>query len=212
MINSPRVEQLIAKLLTRLIRSGDHTKRLKLAASFAVGKVLDVGMAQCPNQYLANPYVTGLDVAVPKEQPSNYSRFIQGDCTNLRAYARGETFDTVIALEVIEHLPDYVEFLREAHHVLSRNGRLIISTPNPLLWRTILANAFFPEGQSYGGSGSNGKIAQKPYYGHVVLHLPRVLNAVAQEIGFRLFAIRNSSRNLPFPFLQRKLLYVYEKA
>jgi SAM-dependent methyltransferase len=211
MINSPRVERLITKLLTRLIRSGDHSKRLRLASSFAVGKVLDVGMAQCPNPYLANPYVIGLDVAVPKEYPNNYSGFIQGDCTKLSASVGKEIFDTVIALEVIEHLPNYVEFLREVYQVLGRNGRLIISSPNPLLWRTLLANAFFPKGESYGGRGANGQITQKPYYGHVVLHLPRVLNAVAKEIGFRLFAIRNSSKNLPFPFLQRKLLYIYEK-
>jgi SAM-dependent methyltransferase len=117
----------------------------------------------------------------------------------------------VIALEVIEHLPSWVEFFREAHQVLNSKGRLIISTPNPLLWRTLLANAFFPKGISYSGRGINGKIAEKPYYGHIILHQPRILNAVAQEIGFKLLAIRNSSRTVSLPFLQKNLLYVYEK-
>ena len=194
-----------------MLRREDGVKRKKLASSFAEGKVLDIGMTQSPNAYLTNAYVVGFDVVAPKELPGNYSKFIQGDCTALNAALQGELFDTIIALEVIEHLPDWVEFFKQAHQRLHPNGRLILSTPNPLLWRTILANALFPKGISSNGRGIDGKIACKPYYGHIILHQPRILNAVAQEVGFRLLDIRNSSNSFSVPFLQKNLLFVYEK-
>ncbi len=43
---------------------------------------------------------------------------------------RGEVFDLVVALEVIEHLQDWRELLTEAGRVLSRSGLLVVSTPN----------------------------------------------------------------------------------
>jgi SAM-dependent methyltransferase len=38
--------------------------------------------------------------------------------------------DLVVSFEVIEHVPEWAEFLDEARRVLSRGGRLVISTPN----------------------------------------------------------------------------------
>ena len=40
------------------------------------------------------------------------------------------SFDLVVAFEVVEHLADWAEFLREARRVLAPGGQLIISTPN----------------------------------------------------------------------------------
>ena len=39
-------------------------------------------------------------------------------------------FDLVVAFEVIEHLADWAEFLREARRVMAPGGQLIVSTPN----------------------------------------------------------------------------------
>jgi ubiquinone/menaquinone biosynthesis C-methylase UbiE len=41
-----------------------------------------------------------------------------------------ESFDCVIALEVIEHVPDEDSFLREGLRVLRRGGKFIFTTPN----------------------------------------------------------------------------------
>jgi ubiquinone/menaquinone biosynthesis C-methylase UbiE len=57
--------------------------------------------------------------------------FVVCDAVNL-PFKEG-IFDSICALEVIEHLPDYNDhsrFLREICRVLSRDGVFIISTPN----------------------------------------------------------------------------------
>ena len=54
------------------------------------------------------------------------------------------TFDFIYAKEVIEHLPDYLNFLSQVKRCLKPSGRLWLSTPNygffllPLLEKTIL--------------------------------------------------------------------------
>lgn len=45
-----------------------------------------------------------------------------------------ETFDSVVAAEVIEHLNDPPAFIREARRVLRDGGTLILTTPNQRSW------------------------------------------------------------------------------
>lgn len=44
---------------------------------------------------------------------------------------RSESFDIVIALDMVEHLDDPGRFFREAYRLLKQGGVLIIKTPNP---------------------------------------------------------------------------------
>ena len=196
--------------LGKLLRLEDGEKRKRVAALYANGNTLDVGMTQSPNERLTGDHVVGLDVVVPAHLPKNYSRFIQGDCTHLNAVLQGETFDTIIALEVIEQLPDWVEFFRQAHECLNLNGKFIVSTPSPVLWRTVWRMAFFQKEYPLSGRGVDEN-SVKPWYGHERLHQPRILNAVAQELGFKLLEVRNSSESCLLPFLQKNLLFAYVK-
>lgn len=41
-----------------------------------------------------------------------------------------EQFDAVVCLEVLEHVPDPEQALRELHRVLARGGRLVLSVPH----------------------------------------------------------------------------------
>lgn len=43
-------------------------------------------------------------------------------------------FDKVLCSEVIEHIPDALQALREIHRVLKPGGNLVISTPNKASW------------------------------------------------------------------------------
>jgi len=55
-----------------------------------------------------------------------------GSATNL--YFPDNTFDKIIASEVIEHIPDYGKAITEMRRVLKNNGYLIITTPNRNSW------------------------------------------------------------------------------
>jgi len=58
--------------------------------------------------------------------------FQEGSCTAL-PYADA-SFDLVVAFEVIEHLPEWREFLAEVRRVLAPTGQFIVSTPNKLYY------------------------------------------------------------------------------
>jgi ubiquinone/menaquinone biosynthesis C-methylase UbiE len=62
---------------------------------------------------------------------------------------KNQIFDTVLALEVIEHLPNYYDqevFLQEVKRVLKPGGKFIISTPNSPIFKLycIFAREYYP--------------------------------------------------------------------
>src|SRR6476620_11002088 len=59
-------------------------------------------------------------------------RFEQASCAALPH--RESVFDLIVAFEVIEHLENWRDFLREARRVLAPNGQFIVSTPNKLYY------------------------------------------------------------------------------
>ncbi len=60
------------------------------------------------------------------EVPCDYFDFV-----NALPY-EDNSYDTVFAIELIEHLESPVEFIKEAYRVLRSGGRFIFSTPNVL--------------------------------------------------------------------------------
>ncbi|MFN6992331.1 MAG: methyltransferase domain-containing protein, partial [Fervidobacterium sp.] len=51
---------------------------------------------------------------------------------------KNESFDTVVSMDVIEHLYDVDNFLSEIYRILKNGGKAIISTPNLISWRNRL--------------------------------------------------------------------------
>lgn len=106
--------------------------RNKTAKQYAKGRVLDVG---CGYGYSSRNYASYVGIDVDPDVIDEAKRlnpqhdFIVASATSLPF--PDNSFDTVLCLEVIEHLDDYHQFLTEARRVLSPGGVLIVSTPNP---------------------------------------------------------------------------------
>lgn len=153
-------------------------KRLKKIASLSYGRTLDIGCNDNPNIFLKNPI--GFDLEnTNKGKAYNYQDILIGDCQELSKYFSKHCFDTIIAGEVIEHLENPAEFLRECKEILKDDGLLLITTPNPYNLTTIIANAFFIDKGVAGGH-----INLFPYrnmitlLSHCGLKCEKVLNAI----------------------------------
>jgi ubiquinone/menaquinone biosynthesis C-methylase UbiE len=116
----------------------EHLARYAFARRYAAGKrVLDAG---CGTGYgsaeLAQSAadVTGVDIAADAIEyaKTNYPipglRFIESSCTAVPFPP--ESFDVLVAFEVIEHLSDHRAFLDECARLLTREGLFIVSSPN----------------------------------------------------------------------------------
>ncbi len=90
---------------------------------------------------------------------------------------KGNTFDLIFALEVIEHLFDTDLFLSEIHRVLKPKRFLIISTPNlaSLPNRLKLFFGLYPKYLEYSKVGA----------GHIHLYTLPILRKQLQENGFK---------------------------
>ncbi len=116
----------------------EHVARYAFARRYADGKrVLDAG---CGTGYgsaeLAQSAaaVTGVDISADAIEYASASypipglRFLESSC--IAVPSPPESFDLVVAFEVIEHLTEYRAFLNECARVLTREGLLIVSSPN----------------------------------------------------------------------------------
>lgn len=98
--------------------------------------ILDVG---CANGEELRKYVSlkggnvfgfGVDINEIKSSNTKNIQFVRGDALHLPF--KKDTFDLITATEIIEHLPNGKQFLKECHRVLKEGGYLILSTPNKL--------------------------------------------------------------------------------
>jgi ubiquinone/menaquinone biosynthesis C-methylase UbiE len=116
----------------------EHVARYTFASRLARGKrVLDAGCgAGYGSAELAREAhsVVGMDVSADATSFAHEHYrlpnlcFERGSCAAMPY--RDSVFDLVVAFEVIEHLENWREFLREARRVLAPNGQFIVSTPN----------------------------------------------------------------------------------
>lgn len=88
---------------------------------------------------------------------------------------KDKSFDTVFALEVIEHLFNYNVFLRDVRRVLKDNGVFVLSTPN-IVCLVNRMKILFGLPPSYFGKGS----------GHVQCFTFKTLKETLSEDGFEI--------------------------
>ena len=115
-----------------------HVAGYHVCEPYCVEKaVLDVGTGEgYGTSHIAKvaKSVQGLEFAHPLVEHAN-SRYGSKKLSYMQGKAEvlpfeEYTFDTVISLQLIEHLPDYKVFIKEAYRVLKPGGTMVTVTPN----------------------------------------------------------------------------------
>lgn len=94
----------------------------------ATGRLLDVGCGSMPFKKFIQNSVTeyhGLDI----ERRTENVQFL-GDIQDMKMI-ESESYDTVICLNVLEHIPNPFRATTEIYRVLKKRGKLILSVPHP---------------------------------------------------------------------------------
>ncbi len=102
---------------------------LRACRVYARGRLLDIGCGNQPYREIFAPVVrqyVGLDREFPGSCPD-----VVGDA--LRLPFPAEAFDTVLLIQVLEHVPNPPDALSEIRRVLAPGGRLILTAPQ--YWR-----------------------------------------------------------------------------
>ena len=162
-------------------------RRLKLMAAEALGLVLDIGHAQMPNPFLDPSQTVGLDIREPARR-SGYSNDVVGSAMEVEQLFGTDRFDTVIAGEFIEHVEDPYAFLRAVAKVLVPSGRLIVSTPNPIAFPTLLMEILQSRRFFYSSD-------------HTYYFTPRWVARLLTRSGFQLEAVIPVGLRLPGGYL-----------
>ena len=129
--------------------------------------------------------VTGIDIIPPSVLSENW-RFIQ---TNLEdeswasELSNPNTFDVILAFDIIEHPTSPWKFLEQLRQLLSVDGALIITTPNTNSWERILRPS------SWSG-------VRDPQ--HKVLFNRHSLTFLLKQAGFRITFYNSPIRKLQF--------------
>ncbi len=124
----------------------EYRARLVLRHLRNKGKILNVGCGrgfESREFKKAGHYVVGTDIS---KKVLKFSRKLQDESYLLDAQEkmpfRRDSFDTIYAGELLEHLPFPSLFLKEAYKVLKPKGKLIVIVPNIARFRNRVSILF----------------------------------------------------------------------
>lgn len=99
------------------------------AKKYACGNILDMGCGNKPYALIfrEEKYI-GIDLPV-SESANKEEKKADVHGSVLELPFKSNSFDTVISLQVLEHVPEPKKMLKEAHRVLKNGGHLILTAP-----------------------------------------------------------------------------------
>ncbi|MFH1957606.1 MAG: class I SAM-dependent methyltransferase [bacterium] len=119
----------------------EHNARYKYARSFAQGlNLLDIGCGYGKGTYLLSKvaksaigidYHKDLISYLKKKYIRKNLAFYVMDCSDKLKF-KDNVFDIICGFDIIEHLNNPEQFLKEVRRVLKPEGKLLLSTPNAL--------------------------------------------------------------------------------
>jgi SAM-dependent methyltransferase len=198
-----------------------HQRLLKayvLATDYVDGSLLEVGCGEgrgidwlLPKviHYSAIDKIAPVVDALRKKYPQG--NFTSGNIPPLSGYA-GNSFDSIVSFQVIEHIQDDRLFLKEIHRVLKPGGIALLTTPNRPMslsrnpWHireytpaelTNLAREFFAKVEMKGIAG-NDKVMQ--YYKRNKKSVDKMMRWDIFNLQYKLPA---ALLRIPYEFLNR---------
>lgn len=163
--------------------SDERSRRIVELVGAPGRRVLDIGCGPGHIGALLKErgnYVVGCELS---ETAANEARSVLDDVlafdieVEWPAPLREQPFDVVVFGEVLEHVFDPVNVLLEARRSLTQNGRVVITTPNFLVWIARLQVLF-------------GRFRYKEYgifdFGHIRWFTYKYLKQVLHDSGFEL--------------------------
>lgn len=128
--------------------------------------------------------------------------FTRENCTHTldsESLAGSGKFDIVMALELIEHIPDLGQFLAEIKDYMREDGILILSTPNAFGFQSIKEeisrrlNALIRRRNNAGYVSLVNSVPYDPvtHLGHLNLFSPRTLFTLLKSQGFEVVTFKN---------------------
>lgn len=133
-------------VISEVLRNPIQRERVDVAVALVgkAGLVLDIGAGDMSiSQLIKNNgnTVVGADFGkVIKDSRGKGMNGVAAEATKLPF--RDETFDAIIAGEIVEHFLDHRPFMRELRRALKTGGRVILTTPNAVRLRNRLAMLF----------------------------------------------------------------------
>lgn len=107
----------------------NNGERQRSIVNFARGRVLDIGCGdrRAENLLKANTSYIGLDypATTRKGYPGHPDVYADGQCLPFK----DECIDTILLMDVLEHIPSPESVMMEARRVLNHEGRLLIQVP-----------------------------------------------------------------------------------
>jgi ubiquinone/menaquinone biosynthesis C-methylase UbiE len=169
--------------------------RIKRARRLANGPLLDIGCGDGGGlsvvQSILSQAVIGIDVSSEGLKASRDAGIsvARASPSGLDLPFRDNVFATLTAFEVIEHLLEPLELLREAYRVLQTGGVLAITTPNLVSWynRVLIGMGFQPVNYEI----SFEEVFDRPFWkshgvqGHIRIFTPNLLKKAIKLSGFK---------------------------
>lgn len=107
-------------------------KRIQMAIPYLKGKILDFGCGTGKlSEYVRNEDYLGVDIddesiMIAKKDYPSYNFCVIREIESIE-----KKFDTVVALAVVEHIKNPVDYLKKFKKLLNPGGRIILTTPHP---------------------------------------------------------------------------------
>jgi SAM-dependent methyltransferase len=160
------------RLLQRFARAGDHLVECGGGPGWLGHNALQLGMTY-----------EGYEIS------TSYSR-VARDFFNVRVHTTGfleagGKADVVVMLQVLEHVPWPLQFLRKAYELLKPGGRIIVGTPNMGLGYVLLRLT-----AALGRPLPRADVFRPPE--HLSLFHPRTFGAIERLVGFRRLRLLNN--------------------